>query len=74
LRFICALGVGAFVGFYKFGEHALAFADRVYTATLPYSELITFGGLLNPLAGRSFRLFGLGFEPGTLMIGAGAFM
>lgn len=74
ISLICALGAGAFVGFYKFGEHALAFADRIYRATFHIPELMAFGGLLNPLAGRSFRLFGLGFEPGTLMIGAGAFM
>lgn len=71
---ICGLVAGAGIGFFKFEKGVLSIADRIFEATFHIPELIRFGGMLNPMASRTLQMRGLGFEPGTLMIAAGAFM
>jgi uncharacterized oligopeptide transporter (OPT) family protein len=74
ISLLCGLGAGAFIGFYKFEQGVLSFADRIYRWTFHVPDIVWFGGWLNPVAGRALRLKSLGFEPSLLMIGAGAFM
>jgi OPT family oligopeptide transporter len=75
---IAALGCGAFVGFLRGPEGMIGALDKVYKY-VHIPELLTFGGLMNPMtwlrrAPANVSLAGLGFEPGTLMIAAGAFV
>jgi uncharacterized oligopeptide transporter (OPT) family protein len=75
---VAALSCGAVVGFFRGPKEEIAALDRIYRfAHIP--ELIALGGLLNPIkwlrgAPANVSLAGLGFEPGTLMIAAGAFV
>lgn len=69
---LAALFSGAIVGLFRAPEGALNLLDKMYRATLHIPEIIAFRGPLNPLARG--QMVGLGFEPGTLMIAAGAFV
>lgn len=75
---ITALGCGAVAGFFRGPEGLIGKLDAIYRyAHIP--ELIAFAGLLNPIrwftgVPANATLAGLGFEPGTLMIAAGAFV
>ncbi len=75
---IIALGCGATTGFFRGPEGAIATLDKVYRY-VHIPELLAFGGLINPMnwlrhGAAKTSLAGLGFEPGTLMIAAGAFV
>jgi len=75
---IIALGCGATTGFLRGSEGTIGLLDKVYKF-VHIPELIPFSGVMNPLtwikrAPANLSQVGLGFEPGTLMIAAGAFV
>jgi OPT family oligopeptide transporter len=74
ISLICGLFTGAFVGFFKAPMGTVAAVDKVYEKLFHIRDLIEFRGWLNPLSRRSLEMQGLGFEPGTLMVAAGAFV
>ncbi|HOW69872.1 MAG TPA: OPT family oligopeptide transporter [Phycisphaerae bacterium] len=74
IALIASLILAAFVGFFKFEQGTITLVDKIFQATFHITDLVKFTGWLNPLAGRSLTLKGLGFEPSVLMIGAGSFM
>jgi OPT family oligopeptide transporter len=75
---ILALGCGAITGFFRGPEGVIAALDKIYRY-VHIPELLAFGGFINPMnwlrqGAAKASLAGLGFEPGTLMIAAGAFV
>ncbi|MGQ9651492.1 MAG: OPT family oligopeptide transporter [Phycisphaerae bacterium] len=75
---ILALGCGALTGFFRGPEGVITTLDKIYRY-VHIPELVPFGGLANPMSwlrqsAAKASLAGLGFEPGTLMIAAGAFV
>ncbi len=75
---IIALGCGAVTGFFRGPEGVITTLDKIYRY-VHIPELLPFGGIFNPMSwlrqgAAKAGLAGLGFEPGTLMIAAGAFV
>ncbi len=75
---VVALACGAVTGFFRGPEGMIAALDKVYHY-MHIPELLAFGGFMNPITwlrrgAIKANLAGLGFEPGTLMIAAGAFV
>lgn len=68
---LSALLAGGLIGIMRGPEGALRVLDRLHQWTFRLPDILL-DHVLNPLRGR--QLVGLGFEPGTLMIAAGAFV
>lgn len=73
IALICGLCCGALVGFFRAPEGTLKALDKIYHY-VHIKELVDFRGIFNPVGRTGHQFAGLGFEPGTLMIAAGAFV